>query len=209
MLHFILSAGQVCDLLDIIFVLDASGSVGSQNFNSLLNFVADLTSDLKVSPSETHVGVIQYSSSAQLLIELGSISDPVQLEDEIRNIAYTAGGTATGTAIELARLQGFLNSRRSQGVPSVMMVLTDGHNNVGVAPSGPAAKAIDDGIRIIAVGIGSGIDISELNSFASGPSSVFQIGSFSKADFDNIIQPLTGAACSSKYINSSEGSKEL
>ena len=207
----ILSAGRACDVLDITFVLDASVSVGPQNFNSLLNSVANLTSNLKVSSSETHVGVVRYGSSAQLVIELGSISDPIQLDAAIRNITYTGGGTATGRGIELAHLQGFNNSRRSQGVPSVMVVITDGNSNEGIEPSIPAVVAIDDGIRILAIGIGSGVDLSELNSFASDPSSVFQIDEFSQADFDNITQPLIGAACSRKCINSimTEGSNEL
>ena len=207
----IFSAGQACGLLDIIFVLDASGSVGSENFNNLLNFVANLTSNLKVSPSETHVGVVRYTSSAQFVIELGSISDPVQLDTAIRNIEYTGGGTATGMAIELAHLQGFNNSQRFQRVASVMVVLTDGDTSEGVQPSITAAVAIDDGIQILAIGIGSGVDLSELNSFASDPNFVFQIDDFSQADFDSITQPVIGAACSRKCINSimAEGSNEL
>ena len=146
--------------------------------------------------------MVRYNNTADLLIELGSISDPIELATAIRNISYTAGGTATGIAIEVAHQQGFSNSRRSLGVPSVMMVLTDGENNVGIEPSMTARVAIDDGIRIIAVGIGNGRNLSELNSLASGPDSVFEIDSFSQTDFNNIIQQLTETACSSKYINS-------
>ena len=186
----------------MIFVLDASGSVGLANFNNMINFVATLTLTLNVGPLRTHVGVVRYSLSAQLLIKLGSISDPTQLDNAIRNIHYTGRNTATGTAIDLAHQQGFLSSRHSQGIPSVMMVLTDGKTNAGVDPSIPAAVTIADGIHILAVGIGSEVDIAELNSIASDLNSVFLINSFSQEDFDKVVKPLQNASCSSKYINS-------
>ena len=197
----ILFAGQECAApLDMIFVIDASGSVGKENFDNMLEFVTTLTSTLNVGPSRTHVGVVRYSESAELLIKLGSISDPTQLDNAIRNIQYSQGpSTATGVAIDLAHQQGFHNSRHSQGIPSVMMVLTDGIYTRGVRPSVPAASAAADGIHILAVGIGSDINIEELNSFASDPTSVFLINSFSQDDFEKAIKPLRDTACTSKY----------
>ena len=181
-----------------MFVLDASGSVQLANFRNLLDFVATVTSGLGVSPTGSHVGVVRYSTSAQLLIGLGSDTDPTQLEARIRAISYPGGFTATGTAIALAHRPGFQNSRQSQGVPSVMMVLTDGNTNTGPQPAGPAAAAIADGIHILAVGIGNGINEAQLKTFASGPDSVFLINGFTPEDFDEVIRPLRDAACSSK-----------
>lgn len=51
-----------------------------------------------------------------------------------------------------------------------MMVFTDGQSSDSPAAAADAAKA--DGIFIIAVGIGEGIDKTELESIASSPSQV-------------------------------------
>ena len=188
--------------MDVMYVLDASGSVGSRDFGRLLDFVATLTSKLNVSASGTHVGVVRYSTRAQLLIRLGSITDPTKLDAEIRKIGFPGGSTATGNAITLAHQQGFQNSRQSQGVPSVMIVLTDGKTTRGPQPAGPAAAAKADGIRILGIGIGSGIRRSDLEKFASSPDSVYLIEGFTPEAFNKVLEPLRSATCKSEFINS-------
>ena len=177
--------------------MDSSGSVGSTNFNTVRNFVADLTQNFNVGPTGTHAGVIRYASTATELTALGAILDPVVLDSFIRNIVFTGGGTETGIAIDLARV-GFQNSRQSEGVPRVMIVLTDGQSNSDPRPAAAAARA--EGIQIISFGIGSGVNIAELNDIASGPEFVFLIDSFNQQDFDDVLQTLQLAVCFSKYI---------
>ena len=184
-------------VLDVIYVMDSSGSVGSTDFNTVRNFVADLTQNFNVGPTGTHVGVIRYASTATELTALGAILDPVVLDSFIRNIAFTGGGTETGIAIDLARL-GFQNSRQSEGVPLVMIVLTDGESGTSPGPAAAAARA--EGIQIISFGIGSGVNIAELNDIASGPEFVFLIDSFNQQDFDDVLQTLQLAVCFSKYL---------
>ena len=45
---------------DILFILDASGSVGSTNFNTMLNFVKKLVDGFPVSARETQIGLITF-----------------------------------------------------------------------------------------------------------------------------------------------------
>ena len=51
--------------LDIIFVLDGSGSVGKQNFNGVKNWVKEVSNDFFNKDETTKIGVIQYSSYQQ------------------------------------------------------------------------------------------------------------------------------------------------
>lgn len=53
------------------------------------------------------------------------------------NIPYIAGGTETGTAIELANSE--FNQKSSYSTSKIMMVLTDGQS--GDNPKGPADDA--------------------------------------------------------------------
>ena len=184
-------------VLDVIYVMDASGSVGTTNFDTMRNFVADLTLNFNVGPTGTHVGVVRYSTTPTELTALGAILDPAALDGFIRIIAFTGGGTETGLAIDLARV-GFQNSRQSEGVPRVMIILNDGQSNSDPRPAAAAARA--EGIQIISFGIGSGVNVAELNDIASGPEFVFLIDNFNQQAFDDVLQILQLAVCFSKYI---------
>ena len=43
--------------IDLIFVLDSSGSVGSSNFRNVRIFVSNLVSQLEIGPDNTQVGL--------------------------------------------------------------------------------------------------------------------------------------------------------
>ena len=45
---------------DIMFVLDESGSIGSVNYQSEKNFVAQVINNLVIGPDANRVGVITY-----------------------------------------------------------------------------------------------------------------------------------------------------
>ena len=47
--------------LDIIFVLDGSGSVGKENFDDVKDWVKKVSEGFNISKEETSIGVIQYS----------------------------------------------------------------------------------------------------------------------------------------------------
>ena len=118
-----------CDSgLDIVFVLDASGSIGNSNFVTMKNFVNSITSNFEIRAEKTCVGVIRFSSSASIVVPLGSINNTLQLSTSITSIVYTGGGTATDLALNHLK-NAFSNARKSQGVPQVATVFTDGQSN--------------------------------------------------------------------------------
>uniref|UniRef100_A0A1X7UXZ0 VWFA domain-containing protein n=1 Tax=Amphimedon queenslandica TaxID=400682 RepID=A0A1X7UXZ0_AMPQE len=59
---------------DFIILLDASGSVGADNFEIMKNFVANMLSNFTIGPDDTRVGVISFASSPSIVIPLGSIN---------------------------------------------------------------------------------------------------------------------------------------
>ena len=57
---------SVCDgEADVVFVLDASGSLDEPNFNHIKNFVSNLTNELDVDSGKIRVGVVTYSDRAE------------------------------------------------------------------------------------------------------------------------------------------------
>ena len=186
--------------LDIVFVLDASGSIGQSNFVIMRDFVKSIISNFEIGADKTRVGVIRYASSASIVISLGSVNNALLLNTSIDNIAFTSGGTATHLALNLLE-DAFSNARVNEGVPRIAIVFTDGVSN---SPSSTvqAARAIHAAnIVVYSFGIGSGVNNNELNAIASSSNNVFFVSNFSPSQFAAQLLPLQTTACTSKRIH--------
>ena len=189
-----------CDSgLDIVFVLDASGSIGSSNFVRMKDFVKSVVSNFEIGADNTRVGVIRYATSASIVIPLGSTDDSLLLNNSITNIIYTSGGTATHLALNLLDTA-FSNARTSEGVPRVAVVFTDGQSNSPSLTIQAAQAVHSTGIVVYSFGIGNNVDNDELNAIASSSSNVFVISDFSPDQFADKLLPLQTSACTSKHI---------
>ena len=189
-----------CDSgLDIVFVLDASGSIGSSNFVRMKDFVKSVVSNFEIGADKTRVGVIRYASSASIVIPLGSINNALLLNTSIANINFTDGGTATHLALNLLDTS-FSNARTSQGVPRIAIVFTDGQSDSSFLTIQAAQAVHSTGIVVYSFGIGNNVDINELNAIASSSNYVFVILNFSPSQFATKLLPLQTSTCTSKHI---------
>ena len=149
---------QVCSTsskAEVVFVLDASGSVGSRNFKKVLETVKDIVQRLDIGDDGVRVGVLRYASKSgsnpQVSIELGTTNKKAELLTKIENIRYTGGLTYTANALQVTRADMFKNARAA--VPKIVMVVTDGISTDG---SQLAAKATE--LRAMVDPSGSGND---------------------------------------------------
>jgi uncharacterized protein YegL len=181
--------------IDVIFVLDSSGSVGSNNFQTMKTFVINVISDFSIGPTKTRVGIINFSTDVAEAIPLGSINESSSLNAAINSIPYIGRGTNTHLALNLLRTSGFANSRANEGIPRVAIVLTDGQSNDPEATVLASTLLHQAGINVYAFGIGTGVNVEELTTIASSPLNVFQIASFSPAAFSGILLQLQSTAC--------------
>lgn len=53
-------------IVDLVFIVDASGSIGRENFTRMLDFVKDVIQDFKISPNATRVGLVLFASQARV-----------------------------------------------------------------------------------------------------------------------------------------------
>jgi uncharacterized protein YegL len=181
--------------IDVIFVLDSSGSVGISNFQTMKTFVTNVISDFSIGPTKTRVGVINFASDVDESIPLGSINNASSLNAAIDSIPYIDSGTRTHLALNLLRTGAFNNSRVNEGIPRVAIVLTDGQSNDPEATVLASTLLHQAGINVYAFGIGTGVNVEELTTIASSPLNVFQIASFSPAAFSGILLQLQSTAC--------------
>ena len=172
--------------IDLVFVVDGSGSVGASAFATSKTFITDVMASFTIGSGadQTRVGVVQFSSSAQT--ELSLTGNEALATSEVNSMSYMGGGTDTSAAINYAVSSVFSHART--GVQKVMIVMTDGQSADAVGAAADAARAA--GIEVFALGIGSGIGYSELFNIAGGADNVLTATSY-----DALTSMVTTIAC--------------
>ncbi|CAH1226389.1 MUC4 [Branchiostoma lanceolatum] len=157
----------VCRMpVDLVFLLDGSGSITAPNFKITKSFVQNTTSDFQIGTAHTQVGVVQYSSDPTEEFPLNRYTSLDDLLPAINNIPYRGGGTQTGKAITYVLDNSLTEWHGARpGVPKVVIVVTDGQSDDDVTP--PAQRANGSGIIMVAIGVGSGINMNELMEIAT------------------------------------------
>ena len=186
--------------LDLIFVLDSSGSVGYNNFQLIKALTYNITNSFEVNPDHIHVGVITYATYTYIRFYLNTYDTKSQVLQAISNLPYTAGGTYTHTALNAMRTIMFTESKgarpASQGVPRIAIVVTDGASTSRSSTLTAAAAMHTAGIIAYSVGIASALE-EELQAIATKPSYVYRT-TFDEKLFDAIRISISKQACIGK-----------
>ncbi|KAJ8392485.1 hypothetical protein AAFF_G00076100 [Aldrovandia affinis] len=163
---------------DIAFVIDGSSSVGTSNFRTVLQFVANITREFEISDTDTRVGAVQYTYEQRLEFSMGQHEGKAQLLSAIRGIEYWSGGTSTGAAIAFASDKLFSQSKPNKR--KIMIVITDGRSYDDVRA--PALAIHRSGVIAYSVGIAWAAQ-EELEYIATDPD---KDHSFFVDEFDNL-----------------------
>ncbi len=163
----------------VTLVVEEIGPMERVPVDCLLVIDVSATSDLAVakrfaldtidrfSPRD-RIGLVAFATTAWL--ELPLTSNRTQLKTAIADLT-TGGKSAFGDALQLAR-QHLLTDGRGDAVLA-QILLTDGQSNVGRDPQAEVEVAKATGIKIISVGIGTLINRSLLEMFASETEGLF------------------------------------
>ncbi|XP_055523737.1 sushi, von Willebrand factor type A, EGF and pentraxin domain-containing protein 1-like [Wyeomyia smithii] len=157
--------------VDIVFLIDASSSVGRANFLSEIKFAKKLLSDFNVSYNYTRVAVVTFSSQKKILRHVDQISQSIEDNDkclllnyQIPKIEFSGGGTFTYGALKEA--ESIFKLARADS-KKIIFLITDGFSN-GRDPI-PLAKALKrNNVSIYSIGIQSG-NLAELYNISSSP----------------------------------------
>ncbi|CAF0854244.1 unnamed protein product [Adineta steineri] len=193
-------------VLDLIILLDGSGSIGSAPFAQAKSGMVDLVNRLNVGPQKVHVSILRYASTVEdsyIFNKVGSNQMKDQIVRVINNLQYNGGGTATGEAIQRARNVCDSACRNQEElVPRAVVLFTDGQSNdpnlVRIQSEflRENTKAI-----VFAVGIGSGINNAELQLSASTPYSKYVLHLQNYLQLTQVINQITLVACNVPAFN--------
>ena len=190
--------------LDLIFVLDESGSVGPSNFEEVKTFAHDFVDTLTVGPEDTQVGVITYSTEARIRFYLNTYQNKHDTLQAIENVPYQAGWTNTADGICKLIRYGFNETygARSGAVLRVAVIMTDGQSNrnsIECGTSTPQAaadlKRQIPPIVVFAIGVTDNVNDTELEAIATSPRHITHISSFSTSLLQETQETQTYELC--------------
>ena len=193
---------SACDRnIDLVFMLDQSGSVGRDNHNIAIQFIVNTVSFFTIGRQTTRVGLVAFSTNSHIEFNLNAHRSLSSLTTAINAVSYRGGYTATAFALNDTRKllnpsNNFGARPNSQGVPKIAVLITDGRSNRGsLRYAAPALKAA--GVQVYAVGIAN-YDLSELRLISSDPDNehVFLLNSFN--DAAGFVDFLSVTTCESK-----------
>ncbi|NXU93533.1 VITRN protein, partial [Xiphorhynchus elegans] len=165
---------------DIGFVIDGSSSVGTGNFRTVLQFVANISKEFEISDTDTRIGAVQYTYEQRLEFSFDKYSTKEDVLNAIKRISYWSGGTSTGAAISYASEQLFSKSKPNKR--KIMILITDGRSYDDV--SVPAMDAHQNGVIAYSIGVAWAAP-DELEAIATDPDKEH---SFFVDEFDNLYR---------------------
>ncbi|KAK3559458.1 hypothetical protein QTP86_013631 [Hemibagrus guttatus] len=147
------SQGCLGQAVDLIFVLDGSGSVGKDNFVHLKEFVRSSSVQFDINRDLTQVGLVVYSRQPVSVFELDSHASGSAVLKALGEASYLGGMASTGSALLHVHSHSLTVAKGARpGVNKIIVVLTDGTGAEDAAV--PAQKIRNDGVSVFVIGTG-------------------------------------------------------
>ena len=184
--------------IDLMFILDGSGSIPRAAFRNMTIFVGQIVRNYMIGPNAIQVGLIRYSTEARLAIQLGQFPNQMELLNEIILQDDATGGVArTDLALQLAMSE-LTGTRSRPFVPKVAVLFTNGASNRQALTTAAAANLRSRGVVVFAVGIGPNVNLAELNRIATDldEEHVFLPRTFSMEELGNFTAAISSTTCS-------------
>nr|XP_046259078.1 uncharacterized protein LOC124066600 isoform X3 [Scatophagus argus] len=173
---------------DVVFLLDGSDGTRS-GFPAMRDFVQRVVDTLSVDDNKDRVSVVQYSRDPTVQFYLNTYTTKGEILDTVRGLRHKGGRPLnTGEALQYLRDNVFTasaGSRRLEGVPQVLILLSGGRSFDSVDAPASALKQL--GVLIFAIGSRNS-DSGELQKISHDPSSALSVSEFT--DLPRVQQQL-------------------
>ena len=173
---------------DVVFLLDGSDSTRS-GFPAMRDFVQRVVETLSLDDNKDRVSVVQYSRDPAVQFYLNTYTTKGDVLDSVRGLRHKGGRPLnTGAALQYLRDNVFTasaGSRRLEGVPQVLILLSGGKSADSVDEPASALKQM--GVLTFAIGT-RGSDSRELQKISHSPSYALSVSDFT--DLPSVQQQL-------------------
>jgi len=115
--------------VDIVFVMDESGSITGTDFSLMKSFLSQLVGRLDIDSGNTRVGLVTFALNVGTRINLNAHASARSLQSAISSLTQASGGTNTAGALAYVRTMMLTSATGDRSdVPDVVVVLTDGNS---------------------------------------------------------------------------------
>lgn len=180
--------------LDIVFVLDHSGSISELQQESMINLTVHLVNKADVGRDRVQFGAVRYSDQPEVLFYLNTYSSRSAVVENLRTRRYIGGSTYTARALSYTDIL-FTEqhgSRIKQNVKQMLIIITDGESHDRDKLDDAASKLRDKGVVIYAVGVDKA-NQDELEIIAGNKNNTIHVSDFDK--LKDISLPLQESIC--------------
>lgn len=164
---------------DIVFLVDGSNYIGTSNLPHVRDFMINVVNQLEIRPDRVQIGLMQFAERPRVEFYLNSYSNRQDVVNKISQLSLTGGSVLnTGAAMNYAlnMFQPSTGSRRRQGIPQVLVLITGG-------PAQDEVKSVADKLALAGIlpfTVSSGqADVSLLETVAFVPGLAYNEPRFS------------------------------
>lgn len=165
-------------IADVVFLVDASNSVTSLNFQLEKKFVKAMARSLNMSPDNSRASVIVYGSKHSVVLSLDEASDLDSFKLAVDSASYVDGPRRMDLALEAAAA---VMNQATRNVPKIVILLTAGKQSPTNAPF-PLSSAVkslrDVGAQAYVVAISGEPDEQELVTVVEERKDIFEVPEF-------------------------------
>ncbi|XP_046370541.1 collagen alpha-1(XII) chain-like [Haliotis rufescens] len=191
---------KLCDStpMDLAFLLDGSGSEGNKDFGYQKNFAKLVVGELHIGDNATRVAMVTFSTGANKNFDFKDGRSPNTVNHNIDRVHYPNGESYTHLGLQYLHDHTFAQRESRYGTKHIAVVLTDGRSNEENLTKQQAARLKASGVLVIAVGIGAGVQMTELKNIASGDKYVVTVDE--PKDLDKIHDKVVDLLCASHNV---------
>lgn len=190
--------------MDLVFALDASVSVGSENFVTLRDFVRSLTVQFDINRDVAQVALVTYGRRATTVFNLDTHDSGSAILKAVADANYLGGVASTGAALLHIHSNVLTVAKGARpGVNKAVVVVTDGSGGDDAVV--PAQKIRDNGVSMFVIGIGD-VQKERLLQIAGSEEHVISVLSYEDLKYseDVLVQMLCSGEIAKKVLKLSQ-----
>uniref|UniRef100_A0A8C5YKE6 Collagen type VI alpha 6 chain n=1 Tax=Marmota marmota marmota TaxID=9994 RepID=A0A8C5YKE6_MARMA len=188
------------EILDVVFVIDSSGSIDYDEYNIMKDFMIGLVKKADVGKNQVRFGALKYADDPEVLFYLGDLGTKLEVISVLQNDQPMGGNTYTAEALAFSdhMFTEARGSRLHKGVPQVLIVITDGESHDADKLNATAKALRDKGILVLAVGI-AGANPVELLAMAGSRDKYYFVETF--GGLKGIFSDVSASVCNSSKVD--------
>uniref|UniRef100_G1LDU4 Collagen type VI alpha 6 chain n=1 Tax=Ailuropoda melanoleuca TaxID=9646 RepID=G1LDU4_AILME len=139
------------EVLDVVFVIDSSGSIDHDEYSIMKDFMVDLVKKADVGKNQVRFGALKYADDPEVLFYLGDLGSKWEVISVLQKDQPMGGNTYTAEALGFSdhMFTEARGSRLQKGVPQVLIVITDGESHDADKLNATAKALRDKGILVL------------------------------------------------------------